>query len=343
MKKILPSWEKTRKADNPHSPEGIDRLKETVKGALIRYYTGIAEVGMWEYTFEGECFNDFNAMTRGVIPEKFLMQGNAVSFFRVGDQVHALPAVLSDKGVNWYGNWVSWKVTPVGASALSDPPLAFREVMARTFTDYRLDVKGTEPAVLMWDNAFANTSDYDMIVTAVDVLVDNLLGLNQLALLASNPVIYRCGRNSIGDAKNAFLAMAEHRSALFVYEDMEQPLPATESQNVTVDTGLITLYSHWESILLQQLGIPSAQSPDKKAQLTEMEAEMTLGEKPVDLRRREKLAFRQKAVEELNEFLQLEGLDGSVTVISTIDSMLDDEKDAAEFSDDEGDEKDENE
>ena len=330
MKKVQPSWERPRKADNPHSPEGVDRIKEVVKSALIRYYTGIAEVGMFEYKFPDDCFRDFNAMTRGVQPEKFLMQGNAVSFFKHGDQVHCLPAVLSDGGLNWYGNWCTWKVTPVGAMDGRQMPQAFREVMSKTFTDFRIPLDTCEPAVLAWDSAFGGESDFALITTAVDVLVDHLLAMNQLEMLVSSPVVYRCTRNNIGDAKNSFLAMAEHRPALFTYDEAEQALPAFETTNVTIDPTVITLYSHWESVLLQQLGIPTAASPEKHSQMSVLEASLTLGESPVDLRRREKLFFRQKMVDELNECFGTH-----VTVLSVIDSMKDDQEDAEEHGEEE--------
>lgn len=308
-KKINPSWERTR--DQIHSPAGVEDLRMNLKDAFIRFYCGLAE-NMWLYDFEDfPQFEDMVLMTRDDQPEKTLMQGGQGVWFELPGtgQWHFLPVVL-DGAINIYGNPVGWSPVPVGYNDSTDRD---KDPVRDRIRDMKLDATNS---VLMKDNVYGR-SDYAVICSAVNALVDNYLTINQLSLLAKSPYIFRVGPDNILDAKNFFLALAEDKPAIFKYNSIEELSAVTESTGVTIDTGLFDVIRQWENTLLMQLGIPGSQLTQKRAQ--QSVDEVNMGEDMTSLRRKEKYRHRKLAIDRLNRMAGT-----NVQVISVIDSMEDD-------------------
>lgn len=317
MAKINPSW--TRDRDKVHSPKGVEELRKSLKDALIRRYVGMAE-SMFRWTFPDEQFEDFIAMTRDDEPERTLMRnGQCVCFQLPGtEQLDILP-LKAEKDLNLHGNFTTWSPIPVGWTTGSESNNVFDSVMALKLT--------TENSVIIKDSIY-NRSDYDLIRTAVNALVDNYLTLNQLSLLAKSPYIFNVPNGAYLDAKNFFLALSEDKPVIIRRNDgdpMEQTIETTGS---TIDTGLFDVIRQWENLLLEQLGIPGSQKTQKRAQQTVDEVNMS--EDITSLRRKEKLRMRQLAIDRINKMFGTH-----VSILSVIDSMEDDKELNKDSGDDE--------
>lgn len=311
-KKINPSWETFRDNKGIHSPQGVDDLRESLRNALIRRYTGLAET-MWQYDLSDPVFEDMNLMSRNMEPERTLMTRGQGVWFSIPEtgQWHFLPFV-GKGGINIYGQFNQWTPLPVGSESIPTGQNSSIDAIRALTLD-------SANSVIMKDNLYGQ-SDYAFIESAVGALVDDMLTINQLTLLAKSPFIFRVNKNNILDAKNFFLALSTDRPAIFKYDDVEDMEAVIEQTNVTIDTGLFDVFRHWENTLLEQLGIPGSQLTQKRAQQTV--DEVTMGEDMVSLRRHEKLRERQLALERLNAMAGT-----NVTVISVIDSIIDDMED----------------
>ena len=302
------SWE-TPRGNEMHSPAGVKELRGALKDALVRKYCGIAE-SMFKWNFPEE-FSDMQLMSRGDEPEKTLLRNGIGVFFKLHDQVHFLP-VIYDGTINIYGNPTTYRVMPVGWE--STPTGVNPEV-----DKIREMVFDVDNSVIMRDNLFGR-SDYQIIDKACSALVDTMLTLNQLVLLAKSPYIFRVTDDNKLDAKNFFLALSQDYPAIFRRSGMgEEVEDITEETGSEIDTGLFDVYRQWENILLEQLGVPGSQPTQKRAQQTE--AEVTLGDDMVSIRRKEKYRMREQACDRMKELWGI-----SVSVESLIDTQADEEE-----------------
>ena len=300
------SWENPKDRDKIHSPEGVEKLRQSFKDGLYRYYTGIAE-SMWKWDLSGEAFQDMFAMTRGKYPEKLMFQNGSAVWFRdpKTDQIHCLPYTANSDGINIYGEMTSWHPVPAGWS--DSQKIQYSDVVSR-FSSMKLT---SENSVIMNNDLFGQ-GDSDMISAVVACLVDNLMTANQLQLLAKSPFIFNVTEDNLLTAKNFFLALSQDKPAIFVNKLADDsPIPQTEALSVQIDPSIFELYDRWDCQGLTYLGYPCVPIT-KRAQQTVSEVQSN--DSRVYTRRMEKLAQRERACELIKEVL---GAD--ISVVSTVD------------------------
>ena len=282
--KINKSWEKEFRDRGVHAPLGVAELRANLKDGLRRRYIGYAET-MFRYEFPDDVFEDMRLMSRQTVPEKWLVQSGQCAVFEDAGQLHILPMVLQE-GMNIYGYQNTWRVIPSGYSGIpaertGDP--VFDRII---FTERSYD-----NSVIIRNDCFGR-SDLAFIDSMVAELVDNMLTLNQLQLLAKVPFVFRCAPNSgaMKDAKNFYLALSMDYPAIFTDEGLDLG-DLIEQTGVTIDSGLLDLFRHWENILLEQLGIPGSVQNTKRAQ--QSVEEVTMADDKTTLRRQEKFLERK--------------------------------------------------
>ena len=302
MKKMNPSWEQLR-AD-VHSPPGVEQLKKAVKAGLTRKYAGIIE-SMFRFEFESPEFEDMRVMSQDTAPEKFLYRNGECVFFKdeATGQIHCLPLVMNG-GINIYGKMTAWHPVPVGYS----------DNLAGTYSEEVERIRNTlltaENSVVMKNDMFGK-GDFDYVESMVNELVDNVLTMNQLQLLASMPFIFNVTEDNVLTAKNFFLAVAEHRPAIFTNAMGDKVVPAIEKTDVKIDPALFELFDRFECQLLESVGFPCVPIT-KRAQ--QSAAEVESHEEMVFGKRQERLRLRKVACERIEKMWGVK-----VNVISVLD------------------------
>lgn len=300
-KRFKGSWETPRANGEVHSPAGVRELKAELKQAFVHKYTAIGE-RMWQWTL-GDRFDDCMRMSYGYVPEKWLMKNGRcrVVMDPRTEQLHILPCV-GKGGLNIYGNFVEFNVVPIGSGPEAD---YFRSL---TLSD--------ENSVEIRNDIFGG-SDYSFIEKVCDLMVDNVASLNTLQLLAKSPFVFNTTEDNLLTCKNFYRELCEDKPAIFMNRDGES-LDFIELINSKIDPALLDLFGKWESLILEQLGVPGSMSNSKRAQQTVDEVELFSGDDKNTIRRAEKLAMREQACERIRE---LWGVDAEV--ISIIDSQQD--------------------
>lgn len=295
------SWDTPRAGGEVHSPAGVRELKTELKAGLTRKYLAIGE-RMWQWNLD-ERFSDCMRMSYGYVPEKWLMRHGRcrVVMDPRTEQLHILPCV-GKGGLNIYGNFVEFSVTPLGTGSEVD---FFRSL---TLTD--------DNSVEIRNDVFGG-SDASFIEKMVDLMVDNIASINTLQLLAKSPFVFNTTEDNLLTCKNFYRELCEDRPAIFMNRDGES-LDFVEMINSKIDPALLDLFGKWEALILEQLGVPGSMSNSKRAQQTVDEVELFSGDDKNTIRRAEKLAMREQACERMRE---LWGVDASV--ISLIDSVKD--------------------
>ena len=273
MKKMNPSWEKIR--EDIHSPPGVEQLKKSVKAGLTRKYAGIIE-SMFRFEFESPEFEDMRVMSQDTAPEKFLYRNGECVFFKdeATGQIHCLPLVMNG-GINIYGRMTAWHPVPVGYS----------DNLAGTYSEEVERIRNTlltaENSVVMKNDMFGK-GDFDYVDNMVNELVDNVLTMNQLQLLASMPYVFNVTEDNVLTAKNFFLAVAEHRPAIFTNALGDKVIPAIEKTDVKIDPALFELFDRFECQLLESVGfpcVPITKRAQQSAAEVESHEEMVFGKR----------------------------------------------------------------
>ena len=302
MKTMNPSWEKIR--EDVHSPPGVEQLKKSVKAGLTRKYAGIIE-SMFRFEFESPEFEDMRIMSQDTAPEKFLYRNGECVFFKdeATGQIHCLPLVMNG-GINIYGKMTAWHPVPVGYS----------DNLAGTYSEEVERIRNTlltaENSVVMKNDMFGK-GDFDYVDSMVNELVDNVLTMNQLQLLASMPYVFNVTEDNVLTAKNFFLAVAEHRPAIFTNALGDKVIPAIEKTDVKIDPSLFELFDRFECQLLESVGFPCVPIT-KRAQ--QSAAEVESHEEMVFGKRQERLRLRKVACERMEKMWGVK-----VNVISVLD------------------------
>lgn len=302
--KINKSWEQIR--TEVHSPVGVEQLKRAVKTGLFRKYTGLIE-SMFRYEYGSDRFEDMRVMSQDTAPEKFLFRNGECVWFRDDktNQIHCLPFVV-DGGINIYGRPTAWFPVPVGYS----------DDKKGTYSDEVERIRATRltplDSVIMRNNIFGS-GDFDYVDNMVNELVDNVLTMNQLQLLAAMPYVFNVTEDNLLTAKNYYLAIAEHRPAIFTNSNGEKPVPAIEKTDVKIDPALFELFDRFECQLLESVGFPCVPIT-KRAQQSVNEVESH--EEMVFTKRQERLKMRELACERISEIF-------GVTI--AVHSVLDEE------------------
>lgn len=302
MKTMNPSWEKIR--EEVHSPPGVEQLKKSVKAGLTRKYAGIIE-SMFRFEFESPEFEDMRIMSQDTAPEKFLYRNGECVFFKdeATGQIHCLPLVMNG-GINIYGKMTAWHPVPVGYS----------DNLAGTYSEEVERIRNTlltaENSVVMKNDMFGK-GDFDYVDSMVNELVDNVLTMNQLQLLASMPYVFNVTEDNIVTAKNFFLAVAEHRPAIFTNALGDKVIQAIEKTDVKIDPALFELFDRFECQLLESVGFPCVPIT-KRAQ--QSAAEVESHEEMVFGKRQERLRLRKVACERMEKMWGVK-----VNVISVLD------------------------
>ena len=302
MKKMNPSWEQIR--SDIHSPPGVEQLKKSVKAGLTRKYAGIIE-SMFRFEFKSPKFEDMRIMSQDTAPVKFLFRNGECVWFRdeATDQIHCLPLVMNG-GINIYGKMTAWHPVPVGYS----------DNLAGTYSEEVERIRNTlltaENSVVMKNDMFGK-GDFDYVESMVNELVDNVLTMNQLQLLASMPFIFNVTEDNVLTAKNFFLAVAEHRPAIFTNAMGDKVVPAIENLNVKIDPALFELFDRFECQLLESVGFPCVPIT-KRAQQSEREVQSH--DEMVFTKRQERYQLRKIACERITQMFGAE-----IDVISVID------------------------
>ena len=302
MKKMNPSWEKIR--EDVHSPPGVEQLKKSVKAGLTRKYAGIIE-SMFRFEFESPEFEDMRIMSQDTAPEKFLYRNGECVFFKdeATGQIHCLPLVMNG-GINIYGKMTAWHPVPVGYS----------DNLAGTYSEEVERIRNTlltaENSVVMKNDMFGK-GDFDYVDNMVNELVDNILTMNQLQLLASIPYVFNVTEDNLLTAKNFFLAVAEHRPAIFTNALGDKVIPAIEKTDVKIDPSLFELFDRFECQLLESVGFPCVPITKRAQQST---AEVQSHEEMVFGKRQERLRLRKVACERMEKMWGVK-----VNVISVLD------------------------
>ena len=300
-KRFRGSCETPRANGEVHSPAGVRELKAELKAGLSRKYIAIGE-RMWQWDFD-ERFADCMRMSYGYVPEKWLMKNGRcrVVMDPRTEQLHILPSV-GQGGINIYGNFNEFRVVPVGTGSEVD---FFRNLV---LTD--------ENSVEIRNDIFGG-SDASFIEKMVDLMVDNVASINTLQLLAKSPFVFNTTEDNLLTCRNFYRELCEDRPAIFMNRDGES-LDFIEMVNAKIDPALLDLFGKWETLVLEQLGVPGSMSNSKRAQQSVDEVELFSGDDKNTIRRAEKLAMREQACERMRE---LWGVD--VSVISLIDSVKD--------------------
>lgn len=308
--KINKSWERLR--SEIHSPAGTDELKRTVKWGLMKFYGGLAQ-SIWIHHIDSPRTEDMRLMSRDQVPEKFLFRhSQCVWFEHPGTgQILCLPAVLGGD-INIFGYPNSWHPMPIGYDDTASPG---RNPEVDAIRNLKLDATNS---VLMQNDLFPGSTDYAFVEKMVDLLTDNILTLSQLQLLSSSPFVFNVTEDNLLAAKNFYLAIGEHRPAIFTNAAGEDLNPVVPSL-VKIDPALLDLYGKWENVLLENLGIPGGMNNSKRANMTVGEVSAFTGEDKVSVKRKERLHQREAAYERINAMF---GTDFSVE--SVIDSAADD-------------------
>ena len=305
-KKVKFSWERGH-LDEVHSPEGINELKQTVKYALIKQYTGINE-SQWEWKgLDNERFKDMCLMSRGTMPEKLLNNNGTACVFEYGNQIHILPWVDNGVGINQYGFPVAWHPMPTGWSEINKPN-------SDLYEQYSKMVLTDENSVIIRNDLFG-TNDADMIEKMVSLLVDNILTANQLQLLASMPFVFNVTEDNVLTAKNFFLSICEHKPAIFTNAYGEKAIPVVENFDTKIDPSLFEIFDRFECVLLSYLGFPCVPITKRAQQSV---SEVQSNDDKVMVRRKEKLRMRELACDNINRIF---GTNVSVT------NVVDDNRD----------------
>ena len=316
-RKMVPPWEKDR--DAPHSPPGIESLRENARAGLRALYAGIAQV-MFEYrNLDREpLFADALEMSRDTIPEKLLYRNGESVVFKIGDELHNLP-VAYNGGINIYGYMSNWHPVPVGWDDTK------RNEYADTITDiYDMKLDSSNSVILR--NDLFGDPDMIYVNTMVDELVDNILTLNQLQLLASVPYVFNVTEDNVLSAKNYFLAVAEHRAVIFNNALGEKLTPNVERTDVKIDPSVFELFDRWECMILEYLGFPCVPIT-KRAQQTV--SEVRSNDDKISARRREKLQQRQRDWDRVNRLFGT-----NIIVVSVIDEWAKEQEDEQTIGED---------
>jgi len=303
MSRLNKSWDRPRGKDI-HSPEGVEELRQAVKDGLTRFYIGIAET-MFSYDFPDENCKDMLVMSQDTVPEQWLLNNGKATFFMLEGQLQCLPLVYADQGINIYGKIAGWSPIPYGYHELRGARPALWDRIA----SMKLDPSN---AVII-KNDLHGRGDLEMIDAMVSTLVDNVLTLNQLQLIASQPFVFNVTEDNVLTAKNYFLALSKRVPAIFINAMGDKPMPALERNDVKIDPALFDLFDRFECILLTYLGFPCVPI-SKRAQ--QSVSEVQSNDAKLYARRQEKLLQRQRAIERVN------GLFGtSIAVHSVIDEL----------------------
>ena len=310
-------WDKSK--DAPHSPPGIEDLKQNAKAGLRNLYAGIAQV-MFEYEgLDAEpAFADALQMSRDTIPEKLLYRNGESVVFKIGDDLHNLP-VAYNGGINIYGYMANWHPVPVGWD--DSKRSEYTDAITRIY-DMRLTA---ENSVILRNDLFGS-SDMAYVDTMIDQLVDNILTMNQLQLLASVPYVFNISEDNLLSAQNYFLAVAEHRAVIFKNALGEKIEPVVERTDVKIDPSVFELFDRWECMILEYLGFPCVPIT-KRAQQTVSEVQSN--DDKISMRRREKLQQRQRDWDRVNRMFGT-----SIRVVSVIDEWAKEQQDEQEIGGD---------
>lgn len=287
--KINKSWEMLRM--DLHSPVGVEQLKREVKTGLFRKYSGLIE-SMFRYDYDSDRFEDMRVMSFDTVPEKFLFRNGKCCWFNdeLTDQIHSLPFV-NDGGINIYGRITSWYPVPVGYSDLK------RGTYSPEVERIRNTKLNAENSVIMQNNMFGE-GDFAYVDTMVDELVDNVLTMNQLQLLASMPYVFNVTEDNLLTAKNYYLAVCEHRPAIFTNVLGDKTTPVIERTDVKIDPALFELFDRFECQLLESVGFPCVPITKRAQQSV---SEVQSHEEMVFTKRQERLRMREIACERISD------------------------------------------
>ena len=307
--KINKSWERVR--DEIHSPEGIVELKNNIKSGLIKKYSGLFE-NMFSYDFVSPEFEDMRIMSRDTVPEKFLFKNGKCCWFQDErtKQIHCLPFVENASGINIYGQINKWSPVPVGYT--DDKRGTYSAEVERI----RNTVLTADTSVIMKNDIFG-FGDMAFVESLVNELVDNILTMNQLQLLAAYPFVFNVSEDNVTTAKNFFLAVAEHKPAIFTNLNGEKVLPVVEKIEAKIDPALFELFDRFECQILEFAGFPCVPIT-KRAQQTVSEVESN--SEKIRARRQDRFNQRKIACERISAMWNVE-----IRVHSLIDEWIDEQ------------------
>jgi len=301
-KKLVPSWERIR--SDIHSPPGVEELKKAVKAGLTRKYAGLIE-SMFRFEYESDEFEDMRVMSQDTAPMKFLFRNGECVWFKDEKtrQIHCLPFVMSG-GINIYGKMTSWYPVPVGYS--DNQRGTYSEEVERI----RQTLLTAETSVIMKNDLFGK-GDFDYVDNMVNELVDNVLTMNQLQLLASMPFIFNVTEDNVLTAKNFFLALAEHRPAIFMNSLGDKVVNMIENLDVKIDPALFELFDRFECQLLESVGFPCVPITKRAQQSV---SEVQSHDEMVYAKRQERYQLRKVACERISKMWNVK-----ISVISILD------------------------
>ena len=307
--KINKSWERVR--SEIHSPEGIAELKKNIKSGLLKKYSGLFE-NMFAYDFMSPEFDDMRVMSRDTVPEKFLFKNGRCCWFQdeKTKQIHCLPFVENANGINIYGQINEWSPVPVGYT--DDKRGTYSAEVERI----RNTVLDADSSVIMKNDIFGQ-GDMAFVESMVNELVDNILTMNQLQLLAAYPFVFNVSEDNLMTAKNFFLAVAEHKPAIFTNLNGEKTLPVVEKIEAKIDPALFELFDRFECQILEYAGFPCVPIT-KRAQQTVSEVESN--SEKIRARRQDRFNQRRIACERIADMWNVE-----ITVHSLIDEWIDEQ------------------
>ena len=309
MSKLNKSWERIR--DDIHSPAGIEELKKNIKSGLIKKYSGLFE-NMFSYEFDSDMFEDMRVMSRDTVPEKFLFKNGRTTFFKDDrtNQIHCLPFVENASGINIYGQINEWSPVPVG---YTDDKRGTYSAEIERIRNMKLT---PENAVIMKNDIFGY-GDAAFVESMVNELVDNILTMNQLQLLAAYPFVFNVSDDNILTAKNFFLAVAEHKPAIFTNSNGEKVLPVVEKIEAKIDPALFELFDRFECQILEYAGFPCVPIT-KRAQQTVSEVESN--SEKIRMRREDRFYQRKVACQRIYDMWG-----ARIIVHSLIDEWIDEQ------------------
>ena len=307
--KINKSWERVR--SEIHSPEGIAELKKNIKSGLLKKYSGLFE-NMFAYDFMSPEFDDMRVMSRDTVPEKFLFKNGRCCWFQdeKTKQIHCLPFVENANGINIYGQINEWSPVPVGYT--DDKRGTYSPEVERI----RNTILDADSSVIMKNDIFGQ-GDMAFVDSMVNELVDNILTMNQLQLLAAYPFVFNVSEDNVLTAKNFFLAVAEHKPAIFTNLNGEKVLPVVEKIEAKIDPALFELFDRFECQILEYAGFPCVPIT-KRAQQTVSEVESN--SEKIRARRQDRFNQRRIACERIAKMWNVQ-----ITVHSLIDEWIDEQ------------------
>lgn len=265
-----------------HTPEGMADLSTRLIWALVDRYFALAE-SMFRWSDEsGKCDTMFS-ISRGHVPEKYLLRNARVAIFDYGGETHMLPVRHNGK-LNIYGYPSEWGVVPAHDGTL----------LASELQNLKLNHDNS----VIIENSLYGTYDAWVIYDMVAMWVDTIMTLYQRTLTARAPYVISVGDMADSDPSSFMSAILNFAPA--IVRNAKGSMLKTEvlDMNVALDPQIMEACTYYKSQLLIYLGF---RGTDIYKRAQQSVPEINMPQEEIRGRWMEKLRCRERGVEEYNQ------------------------------------------